>query len=59
MKFEIVGNVNVKGNVQTFSKTLDAKSRQNAEDMLYASIGSNYRVHRRSIKIHELKEVKK
>ena len=59
MRFEIKGTVNIKGNLQKFSKVIEANSKNHAEDVLLATLGSNYRVHREAIKIDEIKEVKK
>ena len=59
MKFQAKGTVKIKGNLQKFTRTIEAKSKSHAEDVLLATLGSNYRIHRRDINIEELKEVRK
>ena len=58
MKFEIKGTVLVKDILQKFSKTVEAKSENHAKDVLYALLGSNYKVTRKNISIESVKEVK-
>jgi len=59
MEFEIKGTAVVKENTQTFSKRITAQSKKHAEEIVLASLGSNYKIPRRNIKILEIAEVKK
>ncbi len=59
MEFEIKGTAVVKKNTQTFSKIITAQSKKHAEEIVLASLGSNYKIHRQDIKILEINEVKK
>lgn len=56
-KYFVKGSYIKKGFVKIFTKEIYATSEKRALDKVYSLIGSNHKVKRREINIHEVKEL--
>jgi ribosomal protein L20A (L18A) len=57
MKFNISGQLKLKGGNRTFEKEIEAKSEKDAKDKAYALFGSTNRLSRRQIIIEKVQTV--
>ncbi|MEM3363923.1 MAG: 50S ribosomal protein L18Ae [Candidatus Micrarchaeia archaeon] len=56
MKYEVLGNINIKGELRKFCIDIDAASEKHARDKVAAFFGSKYGVKRNAVKITEVKK---
>ena len=57
MKFEITGNVTMKGQTQGFTKQIEAQSEKLAVEKVYAQYGADNRLKRTHVKIEAVKKL--
>ena len=56
MKYEIKGNIKLKGDMRPFVINMDAESESHLKDKVMAYFGSKYGVKRTAIEIKEIKK---
>lgn len=54
MAYIVEGEFRMGGSIQKFKKTVEASSKEAAEEKVYTDLGSNHKVKRRFIKIKSI-----
>jgi ribosomal protein L20A (L18A) len=58
MKFTVSGSIKLKKGPRSFSKDIEAKSKNDATQKVYALFGSSNRLKRNAVEIKEISEAK-